>query len=147
MLAILLRRGLCNRLSQSNVRLPSSRSISDITVKPQALFYYCTYRNLTVFCSNVRLPSSRSISDISVKPQALFYYCTYRKFTVFCSKYNFKSSKCSQYYNQNAGAIENPNQMWGCQVLKALVILLWNHKHCSITVPIGTLWFRLKIQL
>ena len=107
MLAILFRRCLCNRKSQSNVRLPSSKSISDITVKPQALFYYYTYRN----------------------------------FTVFCSKYNFKSSKCSQYYFGGACAIENPNQMWGCQVLKALVILLWNHKHCSITIPIGTLRF------
>jgi hypothetical protein len=107
MFAILLRRCLCNRLSQSNVRLPSSKSISDITMKPQALFYYCTYRN----------------------------------FTVFGSKYNFKSSKCSQYFNQNAGEIDFSNQMWGCQVLKALVILLWNHKHCSITVPIGTLRF------
>ena len=91
--------------------------------------------------SNVRLPSSKSISDITVKPQALFYYCTYRNLTVFCSKYNFKSSKCSKNYNQNAGAIENLNQMLGCQVLKALVILLWNHKHCSITIPIGTLQF------
>ena len=107
MLAILLRRCLWDRFSSSNVRLPRSKSISYITVKPQALFYYCTYRN----------------------------------FTVFCSKYNFKSSTCSQYYNRNAGAIENPNQMWGCQVLKALVILLWNHKHCSITIPIGTLRF------
>ncbi len=107
MLAILVRRCLCNRFYQFNVMLPSSKSISDITVKPQALFYYCTYWN----------------------------------FTVFGSKYNFKSSKCSQYYIQNAGAITYPNQMWGCQVLKALVILLWNHKHYSITVPIGTLRF------
>ena len=92
MLAILYLKWWCNRKSQSNVRLPSSKSISDITVKPQALFYYCTYRNFTVFCSkynfksskcsqllrrclfnrlsqsNVRLPISRSISDITVKP-------------------------------------------------------------------------------
>ncbi len=93
MLAILFRRCLCNRIYQSNVRLPSSKSISDITLKPQALFYYCTYWN----------------------------------FTVFCSKYNFKSSKCSQYNYGRACAIDNPIQMWGCQVLKALVILLWNH--------------------
>ncbi len=91
--------------------------------------------------SNVRLPSSKSISDITVKPQALFNCCTYRNFTVFCSKYNFKSSKCSQYYYGGGCAFKNPNQMWGCQVLKALVILLWNHKHCSTTVPIGTLRF------
>ena len=32
-----------------NVRLPSSKSMSDITVKPQALFYYCSYQNFTVF--------------------------------------------------------------------------------------------------
>ncbi len=37
--------------------------------------------------------------------------------------------------------IDKPNLMWGCQLLKALVILLWNHKHCSFTVPIGTLRF------
>ena len=43
--------------------------------------------------------------------------------------------------DQNAGAIDYPNKMWGCQVLKALLILLWNHKYCSITVPIGTLQF------
>ncbi len=40
-----------------------------------------------------------------------------------------------------ACAIDNPNQMWGCQVLKELVILLWNHKHCSITVPSWTSQF------
>ena len=91
--------------------------------------------------SNVRMPSSKSISDITVKPQGLFLYCTYRNFKVFRSKYIFKSSKCSQYYNGGAGAFENPNQMWGCNVLKELVIILWNHKHCSITVPIGTLRF------
>ncbi len=81
------------------------------------------------------------ISDISVKPQALFYYCTYRNFTVFGLKYKFKSSKCLQYYCGVACATNYPNQMWGCQVLKALVILLWNHKHCSITVSPGTLRF------
>ena len=134
MLAILWRRCLSNQKSQSNVRLPSSKSISVITVKPQALFYYYTYRNFTVFCSKYNFKSSKC-------SQALFYYCTYRNFTVFGSKYNFKSSKCSQYYNQNAGAIKNSNPMWGCQVLKALVILLWNHKHCTITVPIGTFPF------
>ncbi len=107
MLAILLQRSLCIRKSQSNEMLPSSKSISDITVKPQALFICCTYRN----------------------------------FTVFCSKYNFKSSKWSQYCYGVSGAFENPNQMEVCQVLKALVILLWNHKHCSNTVPIITLWF------
>jgi hypothetical protein len=137
MLAILKRRCLCNRSSKSNVRLPSSKSISDIIVKPQALFYYCTYRNFTVFCSKYNFKSS----ECSQYYKALFYYCTYRNFTVFCSKYNFKCSQCSQYFYKDACSIDHPNQMWGCQVLKALVILLWNHKHCSITVPIGTLQF------
>ncbi len=107
MLAIQLRSCLCNRFSQSNVRLLSSKSISDFTVKPQALFYYCTYGN----------------------------------FMVFRSKYNLKSSKSSQYYYGDVCAINYTNQKWGCQVVKALVILLWNHKHCSITVPMGTLRF------
>jgi hypothetical protein len=45
--------------------LPSSKSISDITVKPQALFYYCTYRNFTVFCSKKILKAQNARNTIT----------------------------------------------------------------------------------
>ncbi len=122
MLAILFCSCLCNRIYQSNVRLPSSKCISDISVKPQALFYYCTYQNLKVFGSKYNLKGLRLQR-------------------VFGLKYNFESSKCSQYYCRGFCAIDKPNIMWGCHILKVLVILLWNHKHCSISVPIETLRF------
>ncbi len=59
----------------------------------------------------------------------------------FLLKIQFKKLKMLAILFGGACAIDNPNQMWGCQVLKALVILLWNHKHCSITVPIRTSQF------
>ncbi len=68
MLAILLQMCLCNGQSQSNVRLPSSKSMSDITVKPQALFYYCTYRNFTVFKSKKILKAQNARNTITEVP-------------------------------------------------------------------------------
>jgi hypothetical protein len=82
MLATLLPKCWCNQLSQSNLRLPSSKSISDITVKPQACTitvpigtFRFSAQNTILKAQNARntitkMLVAKSISDITVNPQA-----------------------------------------------------------------------------